>query len=186
MNPDQKIYIRLRQRIKVAPNQHVVLKDICQFIVHPDLERRVAMLPIHQMHPGEQRYVVIDLLYVIQVIRQFDGQLEIDSLGEDQVILHLETPRKLPPFILVVFVWTLLFIGSGLTIMNFHEDVGMSDVHQRLYTILTGEEQEHPLLLQIPYSIGIGAGMILFFNHFFKKRLSKEPSPLELEVHQYE
>ena len=70
--------------------------------------------------------------------------------------------------------------------MNFHEDVSMLQVHQKIYTIITGETKEHPLLLQIPYSIGIGIGMILFFNRVFKKRLNEEPSPLEVEMFLYQ
>ena len=70
--------------------------------------------------------------------------------------------------------------------MNFHEDVSMQQVQQRLYRVITGEQVEKPLWFQIPYSLGIGLGMILFFNHFFKKRINEEPSPLEVEMFQYQ
>ena len=46
--------------------------------------------------------------------------------------------------------------------MNFHEDVSMREVHIALYEIITGERNEYPYLLQIPYSIGLGLGMIVF------------------------
>lgn len=62
----------------------------------------------------------------------------------------------------------------------------MQKVHQRIFEMLTGEKEEYPLWLQIPYSLGIGVGMILFFNHLFKKRLNEEPSPLELEMFNYQ
>lgn len=52
--------------------------------------------------------------------------------------------------------------------------------------MMTGKEEEKPLLFQIPYSIGIGLGMILFFNHVFKKRINEEPSPLEVEMFNYQ
>ena len=70
--------------------------------------------------------------------------------------------------------------------MNFHADVSMATVHQKLYAIITGREVVHPLLLQIPYSLGLGSGMILFFNRFFKRRLNEEPDPLELEMYRYD
>lgn len=70
--------------------------------------------------------------------------------------------------------------------MNFHEDVSMRDVHIALYEIITGERNDYPYLLQIPYSIGLGLGMIVFFNHIFKKRLNEEPSPLEVEMFNYQ
>ena len=46
--------------------------------------------------------------------------------------------------------------------MNFHADVSMLAVHQRIYELMTGKKVDHPLILQIPYSIGIGAGMVHF------------------------
>ena len=33
---------------------------------------------------------------------------------------------------LLPLVWLLLFFGSGLAIMNFHEDVSMPEVHRRI------------------------------------------------------
>jgi stage V sporulation protein AA len=83
-------------------------------------------------------------------------------------------------------VWLLLFVGSGLTILNFHADVSMLAVHQRIYQLLTGKQVTHPYFLQIPYSFGIGLGMVLFFNHVFKKKFSEEPSPLEVEMFLYQ
>jgi len=62
----------------------------------------------------------------------------------------------------------------------------MEEVQQRLHYLLTGEEVEHPFWIQIPYSIGLGVGMILFFNHLFKKRINEEPSPLEVEMFKYQ
>jgi len=70
--------------------------------------------------------------------------------------------------------------------MNFHEDVSMQEVHQKIYYMLTGQNDYTPLFLQIPYSIGIGLGMIVFFNHIFKKRFNEEPSPLEVEIFNYQ
>ena len=83
-------------------------------------------------------------------------------------------------------VWLLLFVGSGLAIMNFHTDVSMKEVHERIYYLMTGMHHSRPLILQIPYSLGIGLGMVLFFNHLFKQKFNDEPSPLELEVFMYQ
>jgi stage V sporulation protein AA len=71
-------------------------------------------------------------------------------------------------------------------IMNFHDDVSMQSVQEKLYTIITGKNTSKPLLFQIPYSLGLGLGMILFFNHVFRKRINEEPSPLEVEMFNYQ
>ncbi len=52
--------------------------------------------------------------------------------------------------------------------------------------MITGEFKEQPLLFQVPYSVGLGLGMVLFFNHVFQKRINEEPSPLEVEMFQYQ
>lgn len=70
--------------------------------------------------------------------------------------------------------------------MNFHTDVSMMQVHERIYYLITGEKSHQPLWMQIPYSIGIGLGMILFFNHIFQKKINEEPSPLEVELFMYQ
>jgi stage V sporulation protein AA len=70
--------------------------------------------------------------------------------------------------------------------MNFHDDVSMKSVQEKLYTIITGKNTPKPLLFQMPYSIGLGLGMILFFNHVFRKRINEEPSPLEVEMFNYQ
>lgn len=64
--------------------------------------------------------------------------------------------------------------------MNFHEDVSMRDVHIALYEMITGERNEYPYLLQIPYSIGLGLGMIIFLIMFLKSALTKSQARLKL------
>jgi stage V sporulation protein AA len=125
-------------------------------------------------------------MHVIKEIHKFDHHIDVQTIGASQTIVEiLYEKKKLSPLLFSV-VWLLLFIGAGLAIMNFHEDVSMQQVHQRIYKIVTGKSNEQPLLLQIPYSLGLGLGMVLFFNHLFKKRINEEPSPLEVEIFNYQ
>ncbi|MDQ0339166.1 stage V sporulation protein AA [Caldalkalibacillus uzonensis] len=186
MASNERLYIRLRHRVQVQPKQHVYFGDVAQYIVAPDLEQRLRQILIHTVTPEDKHLIVIDVMKVIERLREAVPHLEVEILGPNQTILEIVYPQKSPKFVLVLFVWILLFIGSGLAIMNFHEDVSMLAVHQRIYKMITGMEEPHPLWLQIPYSLGIGIGMILFFNHVFKKRLNEEPSPLEVEMFNYQ
>ena len=56
----------------------------------------------------------------------------------------------------------------------------------RITELVTGKKTEHPLWFQMPYSLGIGIGMLVFFNHLFRKRFNEEPNPLEVELYMYE
>ena len=46
--------------------------------------------------------------------------------------------------------------------------------------------EEHRKALEICYSIGIALGILIFFNHFGKKRFSVDPTPMEVEMRLYE
>src|SRR5699024_3352327 len=83
-------------------------------------------------------------------------------------------------------VWIILFIGTGMTIMNFHYDVSMQEVQQKIHPLLTGVENELPMLIQIPYSFGHGIGMLLLCTHSCKRQLTDEASPLEIELFNYQ
>ena len=101
------------------------------------------------------------------------------------LVIVADKPPK-PRVAVLILAWLLLFFGSGLAIMNFHTDVSMKEVHRRISELMTGKTTEHPLWFQIPYSFGIGLGMIVFFNHLFRKRFNEEPNPLEVELYMYE
>lgn len=182
----ETIYIRMRLRLQALPDSIVKIGDLAQIIGSDDLIKEIAALPVYQISKSDENIVVIDVMKVIDSIQRFDSTIEIQTIGPSQTIIDVIYNQKRPTIAFLVLVWLLLFIGSAITIMNFHEDVAMQLVHQKLYYIITGEELRKPLLLQIPYSLGLGIGMILFFNHLFRKRLNEEPSPLEVEMFKYQ
>ena len=40
--------------------------------------------------------------------------------------------------------------------------------------------------LEVSYSVGLAAGIILFFNHVGGRRLTKDPTPSEVAMRNYE
>ena len=41
-------------------------------------------------------------------------------------------------------------------------------------------------ILEVGYALGLGVGIIVFYNHFGPKKLSKDPTPIEVEMRKYE
>jgi stage V sporulation protein AA len=83
-------------------------------------------------------------------------------------------------------VSAVLFVGAATTIMCFHTDVQLPLIFQNIYYIFYGENREMPAILSIPYSIGLGLGIIIFFNHFSEASLTEDPTPIEIEMTTYE
>lgn len=183
---EKTVYIRLRHRLQIRPNQIILLKDIAQVIADDDIYVKLCALPLYKVNEHDQNIVIIDVMKVIRAITQLFSNLEVQSIGPAQSIVEVVTKKQKVSFPLFLLVWLLLFIGAALAIMNFHEDVSMQAVQLRIYTLITGEVDRKPLIFQIPYSIGLGLGMIIFFNHVFKKRINEEPSPLEVEMFNYQ
>ncbi|MEI5907124.1 stage V sporulation protein AA [Bacillus spongiae] len=183
---EEAIYIRLRHRVQVSVNRPIFVGQIAQIIAPDNYLSEIEQLEVHNVTSKDNNMIVIDVMKVIKLITSAYKSVDIQTIGPSQVIVEVIYEKKKMSIPFFVLVWLLLFIGAALAIMNFHEDVSMMAVHKNLYKVITGEEKDKPLLLQIPYSIGLGLGMILFFNHVFRKRLNEEPSPLEVEMFNYQ
>lgn len=181
------LYLRLRYKFNAKTNDVMTIGKLAQIIAPEEVVEKVEQMIIHTIKPEDSSHIVIDAIDVIRVIHEHLPDLDIQTVGPAQSIIEVVPDRKKKTRpIFIGLVWLLLFIGAALTIMNFHEDVAMSDVHQKIYHLITGDEKQHPLIIQIPYSIGVGVGMVLFFNHLFKKKFNEEPSPLEVEMFNYQ
>jgi len=164
----------------------ILLNDVAKLIGAKETVTKLEGLLMYEVKKNDRNIIVVDLSTVIEKITKQHGHIDVQAIGPTQTIIEIIPKQRGNNTFMFVIVWLLLFIGSALTIMNFHEDVSMPTVHQKIYKFITGREVDKPLILQIPYSLGLGLGMILFFNHFFKKRFNDEPSPLEVEMFNYQ
>lgn len=180
------VYVRMRNRVHVRQEQELFVKDVARIIGPDDIVKTLEQTKLLKVSRADNNIIIIDLIHMIQCIRNVDPTIEVQTLGPAQTIIEVIYEKRRFSILSFLAVWFLLFIGAGITIMNFHVDVSMQEVHQKLFKIITGREDTKPLLIQIPYSFGLGLGMILFFNQFFKKRFNEEPSPLEVEIFNYQ
>lgn len=176
----------MRNRLKVSPTYEVKLGDVAQLAGDSSVVELLQNEIVYKITAHDKTHVVIDVMKVIEIIQQKASHVQINLLGSGQTLVEIIYEKKKAHPIFFGLVWLLLFIGAALAIIYFHEDVSMQQVHQRLYYMITGEFNAQPLLFQIPYSLVLGLGMVLFFNHVFQKRINEEPSPLEVEMFQYQ
>ncbi|MFD1427821.1 stage V sporulation protein AA [Kroppenstedtia sanguinis] len=181
----RQVFIQMKKRILARHGQILRVGDVSQVLAESDREQ-IESLPISRFGPEEGNRAVVELMDVVRIIQGEFPDLDIRTVGHPQVLIELKKNGPQPRWIAVAAVWLLMFVGAGLAIMNFHADVSMKEVHERIYYLMTGRHHSRPLILQIPYSLGMGLGMVLFFNHLFKRKFNEEPSPLELEVFMYQ
>nr|WP_255374355.1 stage V sporulation protein AA [Cohnella sp. OV330] len=181
------VYLRLRRRVDVLPGAVIKLGDIASIETDRRFADRIRELIVWKMRPEDGNLLMIDMLQIVRLIRRFDPDLTVETFGEPHVLLEMTPSGKVKPrYALLVAAWLLLFFGSGMAIMNFHADVDMPVVQRRIIELLTGRPDRHAWLFEVPYSLGVGLGMLIFFNRVFRKRLNDEPNPLEVEMFMYQ
>jgi stage V sporulation protein AA len=181
------LYLRLKKRIYIKPNHQVTLGQASRLLGANDLlEDQLKKLILYEHKKSDGNRFVIDLLQIVRAIREREPDLAVEAYGDPQVLVMVSEKPVKPRIPILILAWLLLFFGAGLAIMNFHTDVSMKEVHIRIVELITGKRTDHPLWFQIPYSLGIGLGMVLFFNHLFRKRFNEEPNPLEVELYMYQ
>ena len=186
MSENKIVYLRLKKKISANPRSKITLSHIAHITANFPIEPKMKQIPIYQLSKEDKEFVVIDSYHLIELLNELYPDTEFQLVGgANETIISIIHRKKTNSVLFVSFVWITLFIGTAMTIINFHYDVSMLEVHQRIHFLFTGEQVENPLWIQIPYSFGLGIGMILFLNHWFKKKLNEEPSPLEVELFKY-
>lgn len=182
---EQIVYISLKRHVRLD-ERRISFFDVTEAEVGEEAQPILEKLVIKTVQPSAGNVVIVTVLDVIHALKTEFPDTQVVIAGETESIVSLQPANTPASFWKIALVWIVLFTGAALTIMNFHEDVSMQKVHVLIYEKITGVKNEQPLLLQIPYSIGLGLGMILFFNRLWQKRLNEEPGPLDLEMFKYE
>lgn len=137
---------------------------------------------------GKHRYVISILKIIACIHEQYPG-LDIQNMGETDVIVTYEdqkTSGAAIHIIKAVFVAMLTFAGSAFAIMTFNNDASVSDLFGQMYEFVTGSQSDGFTIMEVSYSVGITIGILVFFNHFGKKRFTVDPTPLEVQMRVYE
>ena len=180
------VYVKMKHQLEVQLSDQISIQDTAILAGDRHICEKLGKINIYKVTKEDHNVIIIDLFDIINAIHEYYPSVNIESVGNSQTVVRVKEQKKKRSMLLFLFVWLLLFFGSGLAIMYFHEDVIMRQVQQQIYFMITGHRLETPYLLQIPYSFGLGVGMILFFNHLFKKKINEEPSPLDIEMVNYE
>lgn len=183
------LYIKADRNVEVS-TQDVTLGDIltmeCSDKTIPPKVRALRILKIHG--DKEQRYV-ISMLKIIACIHAQYPKIEVQNLGETDIIVTYEN-QKTPPFawhiLKVAFVAVVLFFGAAFSIMAFNNDVSVTKLFDQIYKLVMGKESDGFTILEVTYSIGLTIGILVFFNHFGKKRFTVDPTPMEVQMRLYE
>jgi stage V sporulation protein AA len=132
---------------------------------------------------------VFSVLKIIELIHEEYPELTISNEGEkDFIVEYIPDPAK--PIWLNALKTTILcvviFFGAAFTIMAFNNDISVGDVFAKLYFQVTGQKSTGITELEVCYSIGLALGILIFFNHVGQKKITPDPTPIQVEMRKYE
>lgn len=183
------IYLKAEQNAEVMEPQ-VSVKDIASvYCIDKNVCAKAKAVRVHHFHEKETKRQVISILKVIELIEAECGQVTVISVGENATLIELVNidKHKGPVQMLkMLFVAAISFFGTGFTIMAFHNDISINKIFSKIYELVMGYPADGYSILEVSYSIGLALGIILFFNHIGGRRITKDPTPIEVEMRIYE
>lgn len=186
----QALYLKIDQN-SIVRRRQVTLQDVAKMeCADLGVLRRVMQMDLHYFS-GADKKDFIQVFSVLKVIKMIHGKypsLEVVNLGApDFVVRYVPEPEKKGlQYIKVAFLCAVLFFGSAFTIMTFIQDVSVTDVFSRFYFHVTGKISTGVTPLEIGFCIGLAGGIIIFYNHIGRKKITDDPTPIQVEMRKYE
>lgn len=184
-----EIYIKPDKKIQVYKTGPVHIKDIAEIYAEKNLKKHIENIKIVNIKENKNKCYIVSVIDVINSIDKALPGNTINNVGEMDTIIEFSNQKKKNKLWLyskLLFVALVLFAGSATAIMSFHSDAQMSTVFENYYYIFFGERIENPAVINLPYALGLAVGIIVFFNHFGNKKLTSDPTPIEVELSVYE
>ena len=183
------LYLKAEQNVELQ-SEDVYVKDIGKMTcIDENILAKVKTIKLYHFKEGERKRQVISILKVIEEIEKAFPNVTVENLGEiDVLVEQIDVDKHKGPVQLIklIFVSAISFFGTAFTIMAFHNDIGINEVFSKLYEMVMGQASDGYGILELAYSIGLAVGIIVFFNHIGGRRITKDPTPIEVEMRVYE
>lgn len=184
------VYIKMEMKTQLM-KPGVTVGDLgAVFCKDANVQNYVRTLQVYKfpMVKGQNR-VVISVMQIVKLVQEKYPGYTVINLGEADTVVELVCVKKYKTSLIgikVLLVCLVCFFGTAFTIMAFHNDIGITSVFEQFYENVTGKPSNGFTILEIAYTVGLAAGMCIFFNHIGGRRLTKDPTPIEVEMHIYE
>lgn len=183
------VYLKCDRNVEVQ-SPDVYLKDLGSLrCADSVVSAKLKALKIHHFTENSAKRCVISTLKLIEQMEGVCPDISVQVIGEPDVLLEwvsVDKQKGWQEWLKVALVCLVSFFGTAFTIMAYHNDVGINEVFKELYRIVLGKEPGGVSMIEISYSIGLALGIIVFFNHVGGRRITKDPTPIEVAMKNYE
>ena len=183
------VYIKAEESVCLN-HKDIKLKDIISlYCTDKDIEQEMKNKSIYHFIGDNNQRKCFSVLKVIEIVKEVDKTLDVINLGPQDFIVYYKQKKdetKILHYGKIFFVILVAFFGASFSIMTYNTDVGIEELFYNVYELIMGKAPTGPNLLHLSYAIGLGVGIILFFNHAGKIKLNDDPTPFEVQMRLYE
>lgn len=187
------LYLKIDRNNEVC-KKDIFLSDVSTILcIDKNISSRVKAIKLMNIKDDKHRRYAFSVMKVIELINQEFPNVEVQNIGEPDFIvdyINEDKPKKAIKNVLnivrICLICLITFIGGAYAIMAYNNDVGIIEMFENAYNLFLGESGEGHHVMEIMYSIGLTTGIIIFYNHFGGKKITNDPTPLEVEMNTLE
>lgn len=191
MSGQVTVFLQFEQ-CRLVNKRKVVLSDVASvYSTDPVLKQKIGAIELYCFPKEKKEKKTFSVMKVIELVGTVYPDVSVTTLGEPDFIVEYKQEKqkkytKLLEWGKTLFVCLSVFFGSAFTIVTFNKDASVEEIFPMIYRLTEGAERGGTGELEIAYSIGLPIGIILFFDHFLRKKIDSDPTPLQVQMRQYE
>ena len=183
------VYLKCDRNVEVQ-SEDVFLTDVGSLrCADPVISAKLKALKVHHFGKDETKRCVISSLKLVELMEETCPNICVQIVGEPDVLVEwisVDRHKGWQQWAKCALVCLVSFFGTAFTIMAYHNDVGINEICTEVYRMVMNREPQGLNILEVSYSVGLAAGIIIFFNHVGGRRLTKDPTPIEVAMRNYE
>lgn len=183
------LYLKLDQSVQMK-NETVTIGDVAELEWEDAAGlAKIRAAEIFRFPQAKQKRYVISALYLIEQIHMLYPGLTVTAIGEPDTVVERCSNKKRTGFLVVckvTIICLIVLFGASFAIMSFNNDVSVEKLFADIYEKLTGHVSDGFTVIEAGYSLGLAAGILIFYNHFNVGQKSQDPTPIEVEMQVYE
>jgi len=188
------IYLKI-DRNTLVTHPKVILSDIAKIeCENKEILRKIRYLSIYRFgakKKGDTSHttVAMSILKIIELIHKELPNVLVMNEGEADFVIEYQQERQTDSWFdkaKTVLLCAIIFFGSAFSIMAFNNDISISGMFDQFYYQVMGVAPSGVTVLEISYCVGLTVGIMVFFNHVGSKKITHDPTPLQIELRKYE
>lgn len=185
------IYIKLLKKVVLNNKDNVTIGDIAEIVASSNIIKDISKIIVFKKdNTNNKDIILISVIDMVSSIKEKYPEYIINNLGETNTLVEFRDKEEKESIIFkwlkISFVTSVLLTGCATAIITFHTDSQLNQIFDNYKQIIFGQNINNNYIMEISYSVGVALGIIVFFNHFAGKKITDDPTPIEVEMSTYE